>query len=102
MRTFQFATRRSLLHLLRRAQPEQQVRKREACWIINAFSFGTTFAQVNLLSFPFDHLREMNCGNVLFANVAKHIYLLVYRLLPDLSQGEPRDSPTPALPRARP
>ena len=58
--------------LLGGAEAEQEIRQGEAGGIGHAFLLRARFAQVYLLHFAVDNLREEDRGLVLFANVASH------------------------------
>jgi hypothetical protein len=72
------ATNRTLLHgtpalhFLRRAKAQQEVGKRKACWVSDAFLFRTAFAQVYLLHLAFNDLGKKDRSLILFANIAIH------------------------------
>src|SRR5207253_775726 len=69
---FGVATRGGLLHFLRGAEAEQKIGEREPGGVIDAFCLRATFAEIDLLGFPFDHLGQVNGRYVLFTNVAEH------------------------------
>ena len=72
LRTFHVRAAHGLLDFLRRAQPQQQVREREARRVIHALALGAAFAQVHLLHLVTHDLGEMDRGRFFFANAAQH------------------------------
>ena len=74
---FEIRSGGGLGHLLRRAQSEQQVGQRKAGRIVHALLLGTRLTEVHLLGLAPNHLSEVDCRHVLFADVAKHISIRI-------------------------
>ena len=65
--------RRTFLDLLRGADAEKQIRQGKAGRILHAFLLRTGIAEIHLLHFAFEDLRQENCRIIAFANVAQHL-----------------------------
>ena len=61
-----------LVNLLGCAKPKQQIRQCKPGRIVDPFLLGATFAEIHLLHFTLDDLRQENSGLLGFANIAEH------------------------------
>ena len=67
-----FLRRRAFLDLFRRADAEEEIGERKTSRILHAFFLRAGIAEIHLLHFPFEDLRQENCRIIAFANVAQH------------------------------
>jgi len=65
--------RRTLLDFLGRADAEQQIGERKAGRILDAFFFRAGIAEIHLLHFAFQNLRQEDGRIIAFTNVAQHL-----------------------------
>ena len=59
--------------LFGRADPQEQIGQGEASRILDAFFLRAGVAEIHLLHFPFEDLRQENRRVITFANVAQHL-----------------------------
>ena len=52
---------------------ERGRREREAGWILHALLFGACVAEIHLLHFAFQNLRQEDRRVIAFANVTQHL-----------------------------
>ena len=71
--TGHFCVGAALLDLLGRADAEQQIGQREAGRILHAFFLRAGIAEVHLLHFALQNLRQKNRRIIAFTNVAQHV-----------------------------
>src|SRR6266702_4083159 len=78
MGTFNFRPAGRLLHLLRRAQAEQQIGERKTRGIVDPFVLGAVLAQIHLLHLVTDDLAQVDFRFFFFANAAQHKTAITY------------------------
>src|SRR6266404_2212727 len=68
-----FLAESSLFNLVRCTKAKQQIGKRKARGVLYAFLFRASFAQIHLVHFAFQNLRQEDRRIITFANVAQHL-----------------------------
>jgi hypothetical protein len=72
-----FLCRCALLNFFRGADAKQQIGERETSWVLHALLFRASVAQIHLLHFALQDLRQENRRIIAFANVAQHFCTLL-------------------------